>query len=361
MNSCNTTTQSATDGKQEVIRDLAAQDRMDRMVFLKMCFILLWFPTMGNYISHLAVSLDETEEQNLQSQGYNKIHVDLNKGARGKYIYIWYKKETSQAPITRIQFTFNDDMSAGLINAGYTKIPKDLNAGAEGDYIYLWYYRGSTEFDTRIVDIDVTTDAGSEAQKFSLGWEKLTCDLNRKAKGDWIHTWVKRAAQTYICDVIATNSFGSDAEYFNRGYIRLDEDTNRDANGAYVFIWYRQTTDSQRALTDLQISTSNSERQALQQQNYQPVSVNLNEGTGGDPVYLWHKRDQWGRPIKAIAVLFNMDAVPAYERSGINVIKKDLNRGNKGSTEYLCVSQREPEKGHCIRAENPQLSGTGCG
>ncbi|XP_038582066.1 uncharacterized protein LOC119908445 [Micropterus salmoides] len=294
---------------------------------------------MAGYITHLDVSLHEDEEQMLQSKGFKKINVDLNKGAGGNFIYIWYKKVRSAAPITRVQVTFNDDMGVGLIKAGYTKIPKDLNAGAKGDYIYLWYFRGSTKYDTPIVDIDVTTDAESEASKFSLDWERLVCDLNRKAKGNWIHAWVKRETQTYICDVTATNSYGSDIDYFQEGYIRMDEDTNRDAKGAFVFIWYRQTTDPDTALKDLQISTNGNERQAFQQQDYQPVSVNLNEGTGGDPVYLWYKKKEFKNPIKGITLLLNTAAVAEYEKAGVTVIKRNLNTGNKGSVEYLSVNQ----------------------
>ncbi|XP_028461660.1 uncharacterized protein LOC114573588 [Perca flavescens] len=196
------------------------------------------------YISELNVSLNVSEEQFLQSQGFKKISVDLNKGAGGNDIFLWYKK--GSVPITRVQFTFNDNMSVGLSNAGYTKVHKDLNANAGGDYIYLWYFRGSGEFHTPIVDIDVTIDPGSEALKFSTGWEKSACDLNRKAGGNWIHTWVKREKQTYICDVSATASYGSDTDFYKAGYIRVDEDTNREAGGPDVFIWYRQTTDPRR-------------------------------------------------------------------------------------------------------------------
>lgn len=294
---------------------------------------------MTTYISHLDVSLDEAEEQKLQSQGFKKINVDLNKGSGGKYIYIWYKNGSCPAPITRVQVTFNNEMAVGLINAGYTKIPKDLNAGAKGDYIYLWYFRGHTEYDTPIVGIDVTTDAESEAQKFGLGWEKLACDLNRKAEGNWIHAWVKREKKTYICDVTATATFGSDADYFQNGYIRVDEDTNRGAGGAYAFVWYRQTTNSQRALGDLTVSTNDSEYQSLQQQNYQSVSVNLNEGTKGNEVYLWYKKHVCNNPIKAVTLLINTAALQAYKKSGVNVIERNLNTGNDGGTEYLCVYQ----------------------
>ncbi|XP_074472711.1 uncharacterized protein LOC141756672 [Sebastes fasciatus] len=292
---------------------------------------------MAKYISQVDVSLDEADEQKLQHQGFNKINVDLNKGVGGKYIYIWYKR--GSVPITKLQFTFTDDMAVGLINAGYTKIPKDLNAGAEGDFIYLWYFRGSGEYNTPIVDIDVTTDLNSEARKFENDWERLACNLNRNSGGNWIHAWVKREKKTYICDVTATDSYGSDHDHFKNGYIRVDEDTNKGAGGSFVFIWYRQTTDSQRALSDLNVSTDNAEYQTLQQQNYMPVSVNLNEGTGGKPVFLWYKKDQVDNPIKAITLLLNIAAVPVYKKAGVTVIERNLSRGTEGSTEYVCFYQ----------------------
>ncbi len=108
---------------------------------------------MATYISHLDVSLDEAQEKMLQSQGFKRIYPDLNKGAGGNSIHIWIKKESGSAPITRIQFTFNDQMAVGLMNAEYTKIDKNLTAGVAGDFIYLRYFRGSREFHTPIVEI----------------------------------------------------------------------------------------------------------------------------------------------------------------------------------------------------------------
>lgn len=99
--------------------------------------------------------------KNLQSRGFQKVNVDLNKGVGGNFIYIWYRKQSGQAPISKIQLTFNNEMARGLDRAGYTKIDKDLSVGAGGDYIYLWYYRGSGEFNTPIVDIYVTSVAES--------------------------------------------------------------------------------------------------------------------------------------------------------------------------------------------------------
>ncbi|XP_042359975.1 uncharacterized protein si:dkey-30j10.5 [Plectropomus leopardus] len=294
---------------------------------------------MTKYISALNVSLDKAEEQQLQAQGFKKINTDLNKGAGGNHIFIWNKKESCPAPVTRVQFSFVHEMEDGLINAGYIKIPKNLNAGTKGNEIYLWYFQGHTKYDIPIVEIDVTTSAANEAPKYGLGWERLALDLNRRNDGDWIHIWVKREKQTYICDVDATVGFGSDGDYFESGYIRLDEDTNRGAGGAYVFIWYRMSTDPKVALSDLKVSTNASEYQLYQQQNYQPVSVNLNEGTGGNQVYMWYKKQVCPNPIQDLILLLNMCAVPVYEKAGITVIKRNLNSGNKGCREYLCLYQ----------------------
>ncbi|XP_078029668.1 uncharacterized protein LOC144466478 [Epinephelus lanceolatus] len=291
---------------------------------------------MSKYITKLEVSLDKAEEQLLQSQGFKKIPTDLNKGAYGNYIYIWYKTESCDAPITRIQFTFRDDMAAGLITAGFTKIPKDLNAGAYGDAIYLWYLQGSTEHDYPIEEIEVTVSAASEAPQFKHGWERLALNLNRGNDGDLIHAWVKREKETYICDVTATVGFESDADNFQKGYIRMDEDINRGAGGAYVFIWYRLTTDPKLALSDLKVSTNDSEYQMYQLQNYTSVSVNLNECTGGNVVYLWWKKGKCS-PIKDVTLLLNMEAIELYKKAGVIVMTVNLNSGNCGRCEYLCV------------------------
>ena len=235
-------------------------------------------------------------------------------------VYIWVSQSEAE-------------LRPQIQQAASKEIDKDLSVGAGGDYIYLWYYRGSGEFNTPIVDIYVTTVAESEVCMLRNGWERLTCDLN------WIHVWVKRERQTYVCDVAATDSSSSDEQMLRAGYIRMDEDTNRGADGDYVFIWYRQTTDPQRALADLQVSTNGSERQVLAQRNYQKVNVDLNEGTD-----LWYKTGESDNPIKATILLLNPEAVREYENAEVNVIKRNLNTANNGWIEYLCFYQWRPEK-----------------
>ncbi|XP_034072022.1 uncharacterized protein LOC117546051 [Gymnodraco acuticeps] len=292
-------------------------------------------PTMCSYISELEVSLNEAEEQNLLQRGFIVIDGNLNEGARGNAIRLWFKR--GSVPITKVQVSFREEMADGLTKAGYKKIYKDLNAGAWGDYLYLWYSQGSGEFDTPIVDISVTTDAADEAERFACGWERVACDLNRGACGNLIHLWLKREKKTYICDVTATDSYGLDIDLFEKGYIRVDEDTNRGARGAYVFIWFRQTTDPEKAVNEIQVSINDDQYLEYQQQKYEQVDVDLNKGTGGNQVFLWYKRRS--NPIKAIGLLLNKDVVKENLEAGISVILKDLNEGNKGSLEYLYVHQ----------------------
>ncbi|KAL7388503.1 hypothetical protein ABVT39_015195 [Epinephelus coioides] len=305
-----------------------------------------WLPTMSKYITNLEVSLDKAEEQMLQSQGFKKIPTDLNKGAGGNQIYVWYKKDASFSPITRIQFTFREDMATGLITAGYTKIPKDLNAGTKGVAIYLWYFQGSTKHDYPIEEIEFSVSAATEAPKFGLGLDRLALDLNRGIEGDWIYTWVKREKETYVCDVTATAGFGSDADYFKAGYTRMDEDINRGAGGEYVSIWYRLTTDPKLALSDLKVSTNDEESEQYQQQDYTPVNVNLNEGTGGNAVYMWWKKEERS-PIRDVTMILNMEAVDPYEKAGVIVIKRNLNAGNDGRY-YILPFRRLQVRGYVL-------------
>ncbi|KAK5617291.1 hypothetical protein CRENBAI_008342 [Crenichthys baileyi] len=162
---------------------------------------------MPQYITDIDVSVNEAEQHQLCKHGFTQVHVNLNPEGKGNTIYLWYK--TSDCPaITRIQFSFTDKMKEGLVP------------------LSMMFQSWSS------------TDAEADATKVQPLWERLTCDLNRRAGGNWIYLWVKRETQTYICDINATLNSSSDATLFHQGYIRMDEDTNRDAGGAYVFLWY---------------------------------------------------------------------------------------------------------------------------
>ncbi|XP_023993796.1 uncharacterized protein [Salvelinus sp. IW2-2015] len=289
----------------------------------------------SQYITEIAISTSSDKEQQLRGQGFHMMEVNLNQGNLSTtIIHMWYKKGNGE-PITRIQFSFTEEMKAGPRSAGYTVLPEDLNSGARGCTIQLWYSSGSNpKYDIPIVDLLLTTNVNAEAAQFKYGWERLPCDLNRGNSGDFIYLWVKRASVTYICDVAATTSYQEDINLFNKGYIRMDEDLNRGAGGNWIYLWYRQSTDNKSGVIKMDVSINHEQDFSLQQRGFSVVNVNLNEGTSGQPVFVWLKKDG-SLPIKALTVTSNPKADGPYEEAGLVVIEKSLNTGNNGVPLFL--------------------------
>ncbi|XP_077068421.1 uncharacterized protein LOC143721667 [Siphateles boraxobius] len=225
-------------------------------------------------------------------------------------------------------------MEIGLADAEYSKVNKDLNTGVRGDPIFLWYYSGSTESDIPIVSLNVTKDAKEEPALLQDGWERLGCDLNRGAGGNYIYLWVKREKPSYICEVTASVDFYADKHLFELGFTRVDEDTNRGAGGNQIFIWYRRRIDMSKALTALDVSTCAREESNLRIKGFKRVNADLNKGTTGKSIYLWYIKGNCGSPIKAMVLLVNPQSWDEYTKANI-VINKNLNDGNKGMDMYL--------------------------
>ena len=118
-------------------------------------------------------------------EGYQKIGVDLNQGARGKYIYLCYHAETPEqgatsfvAPLAELAVILNEDPTP----EGFTKIPIDLNKGARGDSVYLCYKNGSADdsgVETAIKDLRVITSPNSDVPP-PYGFERIDVDLNSR-------------------------------------------------------------------------------------------------------------------------------------------------------------------------------------
>ncbi|XP_029025378.1 uncharacterized protein LOC114867138 [Betta splendens] len=293
---------------------------------------------MAEYITDLKVSVTEQEETELRGQGYTVLPENLNAGGNGNRIYLWYKKGHGST-ISRIQFSFHSSMTSGLHEAGYRKINKNLNEGTDGDTIYLWYFSGSLPSDVPITDLAVALNAEDEAKWYKAGYQRLACDLNRNAGGNGIYLFLKRAKPVYIRAIDASGNFDEDVNKFQKGFIRVDEDTNREAGGNTVFIWYQLTTDDKQALHGpLEISITDNQYASYESQGYKSVNQDLNQGTGGNRVFLWYKKDVPKNPIRDLSVIVKQEVDP-FEKAGIKVINKNLNEGTKGVEEFLCFAE----------------------
>lgn len=85
--------------------------------------------------------------------GYQLYNADLNAGSGGAYIYLCYKLgENPNDAITDFFMEYRGSsastttttVSHNANNVPYTRIGLDLNLGAGGDFIYLWYTKAKT-------------------------------------------------------------------------------------------------------------------------------------------------------------------------------------------------------------------------
>ncbi len=89
----------------------------------------------------------------------------------------------------------------------------------------------------------------------------------------------------------------------------------------YVFLWYRRSTDKSKALTALNASTSVQEEGKLQAEGFIMLSVNLNEGTGGNNGYAWYRKEGCESQIQAMVLLINPDAWKEYQKLALKLLK----------------------------------------
>lgn len=297
---------------------------------------------MSENITNIAISSNPAEEKQLEEGGYQRVPNDDPKSD----VKIWYKKAKKEAPITRLQVSFNDAMSEGLGKAGYhlMKVPITSPEGP----VFLWYFVGTGSYDIPIVEMSYFKTPEKAAEMIWEGWEKVGCSLT-PVDGLNQYLWIKRAKTTCICDITATNFYDKDAELFQAGYNRIDETTN-SPNKSYKgnnFLWYRLTTEFSNALGYPFISTNTKEYDQFLKQGYTLVDVNLNNGTGGRTVYVFYKKTGGSfiePPLVNMMLLLQKSDIAIVEKAGMNVIEENINEGNRGAPRYLCYPLLMMEK-----------------
>ena len=135
--------------------------------------------------------------------GYNYIPADLNKGAKGKHIYLAVRKSCSALNLQLSEWNDSRPPKYGPLalidrphvllkllpnSQGYSFPGADLNEGAGGNYIY-WYY--TRESDLFLKDIYVMT-ANYPSASCDYGYSKSS-DLNKGcgASTPYIHFCLK--------------------------------------------------------------------------------------------------------------------------------------------------------------------------
>ncbi len=166
--------------------------------------------TQNQVVSHNCIVDIQVKNSNVgneyeyEGRKYYKIKRDLNKGAGGKYIYIYTAlgkdSDTGPAPVTDVAIV-HGYTSLGAKDSkpsGYNLIDTDLNEGAGGRYIYLCYKRDPHGSPIRGLKVWDTSDRTSrysygapssgyyDAPFYPSGGSN-GYDLNTGAGGDYIY------------------------------------------------------------------------------------------------------------------------------------------------------------------------------
>ena len=72
------------------------------------------------------------------SSGFSDSYGDLNHGAGGKYIFLYYTTDAWDYPRGITEISFNAESDGAVCGNGGTE-PQNLNEDAHGDYIYMHY------------------------------------------------------------------------------------------------------------------------------------------------------------------------------------------------------------------------------
>jgi hypothetical protein len=161
------------------------------------------------YISELYIGYGEKawEAQNMlynyDVPKENIVWVDLNNNAGGYWIYLGYKTTTDKSKaITGIVADYWQSKKTGDITYNdikYTNLKVDLNKGVTGRYIYL-YYTKDTKAGAPITTIKYQLN-GKFQYGDASGFKSVICtttgnamDFNYKADGDYVYLWFKRAS-----------------------------------------------------------------------------------------------------------------------------------------------------------------------
>jgi len=145
------------------------------------------------YIESIIITSDKSKDKAKKvPAGYTLIDCDLNKGARGNYIYLSYATtDKREDALKDIRISFGKDYK---MPGGYTKNLHDLNAGAGGKFIYLWTTKDAS-FGKPIQDLlvlygkDADMPSGFTAVDSNRSGDPA--DLNNGSGGEYIYLGIK--------------------------------------------------------------------------------------------------------------------------------------------------------------------------
>ena len=340
------------------------------------------FKREGNrdlYVSELAIRNGKDENQVISSlveAGYSVVNKDMNETAAGDHIYIGCKyTDDPDNAITDVMTIHTkskyDAYSVTDEKHIYSLVADiDLNKGAGGSYIYLYYTKDSRA-GSPLLELYGTesivnhTDSLYNHKTVRRLWDFAYSNLNAGTTifTDDIYLVMKRAGNNgkYISDVMVVYGWsesGAKEKLREAGYLEyVDKDLN-DGTGSsqWIYLGYKRTDDPKKAIRNLLIyHQSEPTTRTHQNAQYTLVSdVNLNRHCHAmsDDLFMYYTRDAAaGYPITALyvnktPVEYKKDEQGYHKTvqggTGFGATYIDLNRTAGGDYIYLVMVSQPP-------------------
>ncbi|KJY36618.1 hypothetical protein [Streptomyces sp. NRRL S-495] len=119
-------------------------------------------------------------------EGWEKDKHDLNKEAKGDYLYLTWERDGTKKPVTDLCVVAGKDKQPP---PGYYRIGTDLNQGTpHGEHLYLCFSREGTK---PILELAVVL-SGDQYAPAPEGFTRYEKDLNKGADGEYVYLCYRR-------------------------------------------------------------------------------------------------------------------------------------------------------------------------
>ncbi|XP_015253347.1 PREDICTED: uncharacterized protein LOC107099648 [Cyprinodon variegatus] len=153
--------------------------------------IYLWFfrgtTRYDAPIVQLFISTDAASDAEMVQPLWERSACNLNR-AGGKWFHLWMKR-SAQAYVCDVTATNNSAADADLFRKGYIRIDENLNKGAGGEEVFIWY-RQTTDDDDLIRDLQISTNPDEVKSLQGQYYQQVSTNLSKR--GANVFLWYKK-------------------------------------------------------------------------------------------------------------------------------------------------------------------------
>ncbi len=114
------------------------------------------------------------------NEGWEKDKHDLNKGAKGDYLYLTWERDGTKKHVTDLYIVEGKDTQ---LPPDYYRIKTNLNKGTSGEELYLCFTRDGSK---PILELAVVL-SGDQYAPAPEGFTRYEKDLNKGARGEYVY------------------------------------------------------------------------------------------------------------------------------------------------------------------------------